>query len=202
MDKKAYAEYLASPAWRITRNAALKRAGYRCVRCARKRRLQVHHRTYERVGHEHNADLEVLCEDCHSGHHLTDMANGETSRIYLKLASEALREDPFADLADLADIVKRKCVALRIKPYDVPAIDRALALLSAGKRVTGHRKTVHEVRASIEQGAPLSHEEARECLMRLGLNGLVKEVPRSVGSVEIYANIEPDTDEFAYEVFW
>lgn len=200
MDKKSYEQYLQSPTWRLRRNRALKSAGYRCARCYRKRRLQVHHRTYERLGNEHEADLEVLCEDCHNGHHLQDMA-ASAARIYLKLASEALAADPWADLGDLSEAVKRRCVALRITPYDVPAIDRALALISASNRLAS---PIPKTRDDLDavQGRPITHEEARECLHRLGLDVLIKTVSESRGSIEIDAPVERNPDEFAYEVFW
>lgn len=201
MNRAEYGKYLQSQEWRATRNAALKRAAYRCVRCGRKRRLQVHHRTYERLGSEHEADLEVLCEDCHSGHHLHDMAGGEESRIYLRLASDALHRNPFADLGDLAEEVKQHCIRLKIKPYSVAAIDKALALLSASHRVKQPRPTVQDMKQSITDGRPITHGEARECLARLGLTGLIRGVPPSLGTIDIHGPVDRESDEFSYEVF-
>jgi len=69
-DKPAsYAEYIQSDAWRIRRAAALERAGQRCQVCCSSERLEVHHRTYERLGHEQPADLVVLCRRCHQVFH-------------------------------------------------------------------------------------------------------------------------------------
>jgi hypothetical protein len=31
--------------------------------------LNVHHRTYRRLVHEHREDVELLCEGCHARHH-------------------------------------------------------------------------------------------------------------------------------------
>lgn len=69
-----YAEYLQSPQWRSKRPYYLGKAMYRCQLCNKAggpdgRGLDVHHRTYERVGAEIDADLIVLCRDCHSRHH-------------------------------------------------------------------------------------------------------------------------------------
>ncbi len=62
----AYEAYMASNAWRWRRREALWRARHRCERCgAWRARLEVHHRTYRRLGAERNEDLEVLCPDCH-----------------------------------------------------------------------------------------------------------------------------------------
>lgn len=69
MTKAEYAEYLKSPHWVETRRGALERACHRCQLCNTKSRLHVHHRTYERLGHEDATDLTVLCRGCHEKHH-------------------------------------------------------------------------------------------------------------------------------------
>lgn len=64
-DGVCYEEYLASDKWRDKATAAKERAGWRCQLCNSKHRLEVHHRTYERVGREEDTDLTVLCYYCH-----------------------------------------------------------------------------------------------------------------------------------------
>lgn len=65
-----YVLYLRTPEWQRTRADALRRAGYRCSLDATHRdRLEVHHRTYERLGAERARDVIVLCHDCHRLHH-------------------------------------------------------------------------------------------------------------------------------------
>ena len=64
-----YQTYLKSAKWRKKAAAARKRAGYRCQLCYKKRPLQVHHRTYERLGYELPSDLAALCASCHRRHH-------------------------------------------------------------------------------------------------------------------------------------
>ena len=65
-----YQEYLQTPEWQARRKDALQRAEYRCQTCnASDRILDVHHRTYERRGHEKPSDLTVLCRDCHELFH-------------------------------------------------------------------------------------------------------------------------------------
>lgn len=61
-----YAEYLQTPEWAKKRGKALRFAGYKCQLCNSKENLNVHHRTYERRGHELMGDLTVLCNDCHT----------------------------------------------------------------------------------------------------------------------------------------
>jgi CRP-like cAMP-binding protein len=63
--------YLRSDHWGETRAAALERAEHRCQACNGQNTLDVHHRTYERIGHELAADLTVLCRACHEAIHGT-----------------------------------------------------------------------------------------------------------------------------------
>lgn len=65
-----YEEYLKTAYWAAKRRAAIIRAQGRCQVCNSNTSLQVHHRTYERRGCEHAADLTVLCKRCHERHHL------------------------------------------------------------------------------------------------------------------------------------
>ena len=67
-----YEAYLRSPLWAAARRRALRRAGSRCQVCNADGGLEVHHRTYERLGREHDDDLFVLCAACHGIFH----ANG------------------------------------------------------------------------------------------------------------------------------
>lgn len=62
---KEYKEYLKSPEWRRRRTAKLQQARWRCQKCPETEGLQVHHLTYERLGHEDAEDLIVLCRACH-----------------------------------------------------------------------------------------------------------------------------------------
>jgi hypothetical protein len=79
-----YQEYLQSQHWQFKKTEALKHAFYRCQVCNveghinlgselpthyRDRQLHVHHRTYERKGHELPQDLIVLCDECHDLFH-------------------------------------------------------------------------------------------------------------------------------------
>lgn len=67
--RMSYAEYLRSPHWMATRAKAIRRAGNRCQVCNGSERLEVHHRTYDRIGHESAGDLIVLCRECHQTFH-------------------------------------------------------------------------------------------------------------------------------------
>lgn len=65
----AYQKYLLTPQWAERRARALKRAKGKCSLCSSKKRLECHHRTYERIGMERDEDLSVLCANCHGSHH-------------------------------------------------------------------------------------------------------------------------------------
>lgn len=67
--KVNYDDYIQSREWRKKAEAAKKRAGYRCQVCNGQDNLEAHHRTYERLGHEHDTDITVLCEKCHKKAH-------------------------------------------------------------------------------------------------------------------------------------
>lgn len=63
-----YNEYLASPLWKA-RAATMKAFRPWCALCPSTKNLEVHHRTYERIGRERPSDLVVLCASCHRRHH-------------------------------------------------------------------------------------------------------------------------------------
>jgi len=62
---RLYTEYMRSVEWQAQRQAAITRSGGRCQLCNSDSSLQVHHRTYERLGNEAPDDLTVLCGGCH-----------------------------------------------------------------------------------------------------------------------------------------
>ena len=64
-----YGEYLNSEWWQQRRAKALAEGGHKCRICAASATLEVHHNTYERLGHERAADLVVLCRKCHQLFH-------------------------------------------------------------------------------------------------------------------------------------
>ncbi len=69
-DRQYYDWYVKkSFIWKAIREWALERAKYKCERCGATFPLQVHHKTYIRLGKEMPSDLEVLCESCHEKEH-------------------------------------------------------------------------------------------------------------------------------------
>jgi 5-methylcytosine-specific restriction endonuclease McrA len=65
-----YDAYRQSPEWAVMRRWKIDEADHRCQLCdATGPVLDVHHRTYERIGRELQADLVVLCRACHAAVH-------------------------------------------------------------------------------------------------------------------------------------
>jgi 5-methylcytosine-specific restriction endonuclease McrA len=64
-----YTDYLKSAEWMLKREQTLKHWDYRCSLCFGDGNLEVHHRTYIRLGQELPTDLIVLCDNCHERHH-------------------------------------------------------------------------------------------------------------------------------------
>lgn len=73
-----YQDYLATDEWRQRRAVAIDWARGACQLCnSPKKPLNVHHRTYDRLGAELPADLVVLCKDCHAKFHDKDECSVE-----------------------------------------------------------------------------------------------------------------------------
>ena len=64
-----YMEYLASDHWLERRKRAFAQAESTCMGCGRNAE-HIHHRTYEHLGQERDADLVAVCHDCHRDAHL------------------------------------------------------------------------------------------------------------------------------------
>jgi len=76
MTKLTYAQQLAHPLWQRRRLEMLDAADWKCSCCnAADQQLHVHHRQYfkSRSAWEYsNAELQVLCKDCHERLHVVD----------------------------------------------------------------------------------------------------------------------------------
>lgn len=70
---KGYNNYLNSIHWQKLRQNQLNEKSFRCQKCRKRKQhyeLQIHHKTYKHLGHEHETDLILLCEDCHKKTHI------------------------------------------------------------------------------------------------------------------------------------
>lgn len=66
-----YAMYLQSEEWQRKKRIVTEFWGGRCCLCNSTESLQVHHRTYQRLGQELMSDLILLCDRCHELHHIS-----------------------------------------------------------------------------------------------------------------------------------
>lgn len=68
-----YREYLKADHWRDFRKRMIHRSGGVCRKCGFKPKdpmsLNVHHKSYDRLGAETTDDVEVLCYRCHKKLH-------------------------------------------------------------------------------------------------------------------------------------
>lgn len=65
-----YEAYLASAEWQVTRARFYAETGERsCRACGSASRVELHHRTYERLGRERHVDFAPLCRPCHAAVH-------------------------------------------------------------------------------------------------------------------------------------
>jgi hypothetical protein len=60
-----YTTYISSAKWAAKRQQALARDSNQCQTCLSLDNLEVHHKTYERLGDEALEDLITLCHECH-----------------------------------------------------------------------------------------------------------------------------------------
>jgi 5-methylcytosine-specific restriction endonuclease McrA len=60
-----YVDYIQSNEWKAL-CSSIKRV---CVVCGSTQKIQIHHKSYKRLGHESKKDLAALCERCHMEAH-------------------------------------------------------------------------------------------------------------------------------------
>lgn len=64
-------DHIGSPEWKRTRKQILIRDGYACLKCGKRKDLQVNHIDARFDGGDDNLDnLATLCQDCHREWHL------------------------------------------------------------------------------------------------------------------------------------
>lgn len=66
--KRKYLAYIQSEEWATIKNDLIMLYGC-CVQCGSKRKLEVHHLSYENIFNEEPEDLVLLCKRCHLYQH-------------------------------------------------------------------------------------------------------------------------------------
>lgn len=84
-DKDLYNYHLSSLSWTKKKRKAYLLFGKFCQRCGSEEYLTVHHKTYERLGHEDvEKDLAILCKTCHNLYHMIHpRATIETTNFFI-----------------------------------------------------------------------------------------------------------------------
>jgi len=72
-----YREYIKSEAWRKRRFWYFETHDKKCRKCNSVHRIQLHHKTYKRLGGERDADLVALCYQCHKKLHKMQKESGQ-----------------------------------------------------------------------------------------------------------------------------
>lgn len=70
--RQRYKRYLHSEQWALIRKRVCDKYGNLCQECSQLGGLEVHHKTYERIGEERLEDLIPLCPRCHRSLHSGD----------------------------------------------------------------------------------------------------------------------------------
>ena len=71
INKMTYVQYLQSEHWKQLKDKFYhsKMGKHKCYACGKAEKLNLHHKTYRRIGHERLNDLVLLCENCHKKAH-------------------------------------------------------------------------------------------------------------------------------------
>lgn len=64
-----YDQYLRSQQWDLIRRKVRSKYKDTCQECFKSGKVEIHHKTYERIGAEHIDDLIALCRTCHKALH-------------------------------------------------------------------------------------------------------------------------------------
>ena len=76
--RQRYEARINSEPWRKLRAKLIKTRGDQCESCHKRLPLELHHKTYERLGRELAADLVLLCSECHK---VADVVRARRGRI-------------------------------------------------------------------------------------------------------------------------
>ena len=167
-----YARYLATPEWRRRRDRALQAAHWRCSwpDCAARDGLAVHHRSYEHLGEERDADLRVLCPRHHQGVH---ERLATALLLHWRVIRDVIHSGPFASFADFVDTVKYRLHALHI----VIGVADLHELLSVSLREVPLEMPARQPVVSPTAGPWISEQEAHAILAELGLATVMHPMP-------------------------
>ncbi len=140
-----YKVYIQSDAWRRIAEEALVRAGRKCQVCSSWKSLNVHHNTYERLGHELPTDLCVLCRKCHELFHA--LKDGKPTRmpVNTKRAKRAAKREK----RQAAIAAARQARAAKLRPPEIAGSQRAITASFTEKGAVHPRLLKHSPHTGI-----------------------------------------------------
>lgn len=94
MDKATYQKYVERDCWALRRSEYLRKQ-HSCEACGQNLPLQVHHLSYENLGHEPDRELIAVCDGCHKMFH---RLHGGTPKEWVIQRLRYLPEGPRKDL--------------------------------------------------------------------------------------------------------
>lgn len=148
---ETYGDYIRSPLWHR------KQAAYRadpalpqsCICGAED--VQLHHRTYERLGAENLTDLYPLCSKCHGMLHVyvrRGLVSGDVDPEYF---ADADRSERYAaDLDDAVERARRELASpVRLELLNRGMVSKLCARASEIRRLREHKERRTKVRAAV-----------------------------------------------------
>jgi hypothetical protein len=127
---------------------------------------------------ELDADLEVLCERCHKGHHIVEEY---AIRLYAAVVSDCLKAERFKTMADLLEAVKVSCVQKNIR-YDSRTISRAVQVVDVSRHgIVDAPKPRHTPPPVHVLAQPIGRQEAASILASRGFNAGLRTMPKPTG---------------------
>lgn len=88
MNRDEYASFTTTDCWKIRRDHYMRNRST-CEICSTKAdRLQLHHLSYDNMGHEPDSDLIAVCEQCHKSIH--GLGSEKWTRLMLATAKQYL----------------------------------------------------------------------------------------------------------------
>lgn len=120
-----YRNYLNSNKWLKKRDRILKLHNRRCQSCSSDKNLIIHHGTYDRIFHEYDSDLFVLCNRCHTEYHESignQKTTNQLTKDYINIISTSLGDNfvPFIEKRKYKNLKKewfRSIGASKVKKF-------------------------------------------------------------------------------------
>lgn len=89
-----YSKYIVSESWKNFTKRFYKKNKKECASCSGKTEIDIHHMTYERLGHELMEDVVALCNDCHFSFHerMKERTGKRTKKVMTFETAEFIEE--------------------------------------------------------------------------------------------------------------